>query len=275
MTTTTGFAHDTGLFPVEPSGEAPPIRPTTFENDRFPNGQPSLRNQASRAISHFLITFCSGAAASVAWQWYGDAVREMIAKSYPRLGWLAPRPLSTAQNTRAMSGLAAPAAPFDQQQLNTSLDAMRQSIDRLAAAHEQILRRIGQIATRTAAGQKQMAGSIDQTDADSAQTPPAKVSGITVESLTEGTSLQPTVRLNMRPTEVRLPQTLSERGKQFSAMSGGHDASCFPSASAVIQNHPGGWPTWTLRAPGREGTMCWYAAARPGGSDHPWDGRPA
>jgi hypothetical protein len=275
MTATTGFAHDTGLFPVEPSGEAPPIGPTTFENDRFPNGQPSLRKQASRAISHFLITFCSGVAASVAWQWDGDAVRKMIAKSYPRLGWLAPRPLSTAQNTHTMSGLAAPAAPFDQQQLNTSLDAMRQSIDRLAAAHEQISRSIGQIATSTAAGQKQMAGSIDQTDADSAQTPPAKVSGLTVESRTEGTSLQPTVRLNMRPTEVRLPQTLSERGKQFSAMRGGHDVSCFPSASAVIQNHPGGWPTWTLRAPGREGTMCWYAAARPGGSDHPWDGRPA
>jgi hypothetical protein len=165
MTTITGFAHDTGLFPVDPSGEAPPIRPTTFENDRFPNGQLSLRKQASRAISHFLITFRSGVAASVAWQWYGDAVREMIAKSYPRLGWLAPRPLSTVQNTHAMSGLVAPAAPFDQQQLNTSLDAMRQSIDRLAA-HEQILRSIGQIATSTAAGQKQMAGSIDQTDAD-------------------------------------------------------------------------------------------------------------
>jgi hypothetical protein len=273
MTTITGFAHDTGLFPVDPSGEGPPTCPTTFENDRFPNGRPSLRKQSSRAISHFLITFRSGVAASVAWQWYGDAVREMIAKSYPRLGWLAPRPLSTAQNTHAMSGLVAPAAPFDQQQLNTSLDAMRQSIDRLAAAHEQILRSIGQIATSTAAGQKQMAGSIDQTDADSARTPPAKVSGITAESRTEGTSLQPTVRFHIRPTEVRLPRTLSERGKQFSAMSGGHDGSCFPSASAVIQNHPGGWPTWTLRAPGHAGTMCWYAAARPGRSDHPWDGR--
>jgi hypothetical protein len=66
MTTITGFAHDTGLFPVDPSGEAPPIRPTTFENDRFPNGQLSLRKQASRAISHFLITFRSGVAARLA-----------------------------------------------------------------------------------------------------------------------------------------------------------------------------------------------------------------
>jgi hypothetical protein len=262
MATTTGFAHDTGWFPVEPSGEAPPIRPTTFENDRFPNGQPSVRKQASRTISRFLITFCSGVAAALAWQWYGDPVREMI-----------PRPLSTVQNTHTMSSLAAPAAPFDQQQLNASLDAMRQSIDRLVAAHEQILRSIGQIATGSAAGQKQMAGSIDRTDADSAQTPPAKARGITVGSRTDGAGLQPTVRLDIRPTEVRPPQILSETGKQFSVASGGHDAFCFPSASAVLQDHPGGWPTWTLRAPGHEGTMCWYAATRPRGSDHRWEGR--
>jgi hypothetical protein len=221
MTTTTGFARDRGWFPVEPSGEAPPIRPTTFENDRFPNGQPSLRKQATRAISRFLITFCSSVAASLARQW--SAVREMIARSYPRLGWLVPRPLSTAQNSHTMSGQAAPAASFDQQQLNTSLDAMRQSVDRVVAAHQQILRSIGQIATSTAADQKQMAGSIEQTDADSA--PPAKVSGITLEGRTTG---------------VRPLQTLSERGKRFSAVSWGYDACCFPSASAVLQNHPGG-----------------------------------
>jgi hypothetical protein len=192
MTTTTGFARDRGWFPVEPSGEAPPIRSTIFENDRFPNGQPSFRRQATRAISRFLITFCSSVAASLAWRY--------------------------------------------QQQLNTSLNAMRQSVDRLVAAHQQILRSIGQIATSTAADQKQMAGSIDQTDADSA--PPAKVSGITVEGRTTG---------------VRPLQTLSERGKQFSAVSWGHDASCFPCASAVLQNHPGGWSTRTLRAPGSRG----------------------
>lgn len=45
--TTTGFAHDTGLLPVEPTAEASPIRPTTLENDRFPNGQPSLCKQAA------------------------------------------------------------------------------------------------------------------------------------------------------------------------------------------------------------------------------------
>ena len=286
MTTKTGFAHYTGLLPVEPSGEAPPIRPTTLGNHRFPNGQPSLGKQASRAISRFLITFCSGIAATLAWQWYGDAAREMIAKSYPQLGRLAPRPLSNAQNAHGMSGLAAPvAAPFNQQQLNASLETMRQSIDGLVAGHELILRSIDEIATRVtadhermtyntdqtaagiAAGQKQIAAGIDQTATNSAQAPPAKAGGITVESRTDGASL-PTVRLDIKPTETRAPQAMPERGKQFSAASGGHDASCFPSASAVLQNYLGGWPTWTLRAPGHEGTMCWYAGVRPRGSDH-------
>jgi hypothetical protein len=61
---------------------------------------------------------------------------------------------------------------------------------------------------------------------------------------------------------VRAPQM-----KQLSAASG-YAVSCFPSASAVLQNHPGAWPTWTLRTPGHQGTTCWYAAARPRGGDH-------
>jgi hypothetical protein len=75
--------------------------------------------------------------------------------------------------------------------------------------------------------------------------------------------LQPAARL----TEERPPQTLAEKRKPLSAKSG-QDGSCFASAAAVLQNHPGGWPTWTLRAPAHEGSICWYAAARPRGSDH-------
>src|SRR5260370_17824936 len=100
-----------------------------------------------------------------------------------------------------------------------------------------------------------------------AQAPSAKASGITVESRADGASLQPRERLNAKPTEARPPQTLSERGKQLSAASG-PDSSCFPSASAVLQNHPGVWPSWTMKAPGHEGTLCWYAATRPTPSTH-------
>jgi hypothetical protein len=45
-------------------------------------------------------------------------------------------------------------------------------------------------------------------------------------------------------------------------------STCFPSASAVRQDHPEARPSWTLRAAGHEGTKCWYAATRAMAGDH-------
>jgi len=193
----------------------------------------------------------------------------MIANSYPQLGWLAPRPLPIAQNVPGMIDLAAPAAPsLDLQRLNAmSLDAMRQSIDWIAAGQEEIARSIDQIAKGIAAGQEQTTRSTDQTATHAVQAPSDKAIDITVESRADEASLHPTARLDIEPTEARPPQTLSERGKQTPAASE-LDASCFPSASAVLQNHPGVWPSWTMKAPGHEGTLCWHASARPGTSNH-------
>jgi hypothetical protein len=254
MSTIRGSAQYSGLLPVEPSGEPPPVRSTVVENDQPPNGQPSLRKRASRALSRFLITFCLGVTATLAWQSYGDAAREMIVNSYPQLGWLAAQAKPGAQNAPDMIAVAAPATPsFDQQQLNAmslNIDALRQSVDRIAAGQEQITRSIDQVATS-----KQTTPTTNQPATNIAQAPSANASGITVEG-----------RADIKSTEAKPPQTLAER-KQLSVPSG-RDPSCFSSASAVLQNHPEGWPSWTMRAPGHEGTLCWYAAARPRASDH-------
>src|SRR6516162_3943521 len=100
----------------------------------------------------FLITSCIGVAATLGWQSYGDAAREMIASSYPQFGWVAPQPAS---------------APSDQQQLNAmSLEAVRQSIDRIAtgfaAGQEQIARSVDRIAPSIVANQEQITRSIDR-----------------------------------------------------------------------------------------------------------------
>jgi hypothetical protein len=107
-----------------------------------------------------LITLCIGVAATLGWQSYGDSAREMIASSYPQLGWVAPQPAS---------------APPDQQQLNAmSLDEVRQSIDRIAtgfaASQAQMTRSIHRIAasqeeiartvSRLTGGQEQMTREI-------------------------------------------------------------------------------------------------------------------
>jgi hypothetical protein len=152
-----------GLLPVEPSDEPPPLRPTVLENDPPLNGQPSLRKRASRTISRFLITFCLGIAATLAWQAYGDAFRETMVNSYPQLGWLAPQPKSA-------DTLALPPTPsFDQQQLSAmsqDLEAVRQSIDRIAtsiaAAQGQMTQNIDRIATGISSSQEQMMRGIDQ-----------------------------------------------------------------------------------------------------------------
>ena len=159
-----------GLPPVKPSVEVPTIGPADLKNDRFPSGRPSLGRRAPLALARFLITFCIGVAATLAWQSYGDAAREMIANSSPQLGWLAPQAAPVAQTAPDMIAPAAPAAPSpdqqqlnpmspDQQQLNPTsldLDAVRQSVDRIAASQEQITRTVDQLA----AGQEQLTREI-------------------------------------------------------------------------------------------------------------------
>jgi hypothetical protein len=279
MTTTRGSVHYTGLLPVS-------VRLTTLENERFPSGQPSLRKRASRALSS-LVVFCAGVTATLAWWSYGDVTREMIANSYPQLGWLTPKNAATVQKAPDRIAPAASDAP-DRRQLDAMLDddlhAIRLSLDRIVAGQELITRSIDEIATSIAARQEQMTRSADQTPAtiatgqdqmtrstdgtasSTAQAPATDATRITV-GRAGGAALQPALRVDIKPSETGPAQTSSERGKQLAAASG-HDASCFPSALAVLQSQPGASPTWTLRAPGHEGTQCWRAAARSNGSDH-------
>ena len=108
------------------------------------------------------------------------------------------------------------------------------------------------------------------------QTPAAAAVGTITESRIEpqvqAQPLQPTAPLDKKPTDTGIEatpqQTLPQKEGQ-SAMPSDTASICFPSASAVRQNYPGRWPSWTLRAPGHEGTRCWYAARRAAAHDHP------
>jgi hypothetical protein len=55
---------------------------------------------------------------------------------------------------------------------------------------------------------------------------------------------------------------------------GVHASPCLPSAPAVRQEHPGAWPSWTLRVPGHEGVKCWYAATRTTAHNHRYEMAP-
>jgi hypothetical protein len=121
-----------------------------LNHGQFSRTRPALGKRASRTLARFLITFCIGVAATLAWQSYGDTAREMIANSYPQFGWLAPQAAPPAQTAPNMVAPAAPAALSPEllqlKGMAANLAAVRQSVDQLAA--------------QLAAGQRQMAGDI-------------------------------------------------------------------------------------------------------------------
>ena len=125
MTSTSGSTRSElseDMWPTEPLLDAK-IRPVVLKSK-----EPSFRRRAARA----LIIFCTGVAATVAWQSYSGEIREMIAISCPQLGWLAPQ--SAFAETAPVPN-APPVNASDALELKSILinvAALRQSVDQLA-----------------------------------------------------------------------------------------------------------------------------------------------
>jgi hypothetical protein len=153
-----------GSLTIKPPGDVPTVHPDDLRGDRFRRGRRSLAKRALLALARFLITFCIGVGATLAWQSYGDTAREMIANASPQLAWLAvpapPVAEDLAETVAPTEPAGAPAPPSpDQRQLSSvslDLDAVRQSVDRIATSQDQMTRSIGQLA----AGQEQMTREI-------------------------------------------------------------------------------------------------------------------
>jgi hypothetical protein len=156
-----------GALQVKKLVEVVTIDPATLKIDQPQGEPPRLGKRALLALA--ATTFCIGVAATVVWQSRGDAARKAIASAVPRLGWLAPQAVPVTQNTPDIVAPAATAAPSpDQEQLTAmplELDAVRQSIDRIAAGQEQMTRSV----ERIAAGQEQMARTVGQLTAGQEQ----------------------------------------------------------------------------------------------------------
>ena len=107
---------------------------------------PSLGKRTRR----FLVVFFMGVAATLAWQSHGDEIREMIASSYPQLGWLAPQ-TAAAETAPEIISPTAPATISDSPEFRSlliNLAALKESVDQLAA--------------QFAGGQQQMASEIEK-----------------------------------------------------------------------------------------------------------------
>jgi hypothetical protein len=119
----------------------------SYTRSEFPEdllaGEPSVQRTALRkrgSLARVLMTFCVGVAATLAWQSYGDAAREMVASKYPQLGWLAPEAAvaQTAPET-IVPGASSP-DPQELKAISLGLAAVRQRVDQLAAGQEQMTR---------------------------------------------------------------------------------------------------------------------------------------
>jgi hypothetical protein len=166
MSSPTQSEFSRGALPVKKLVEVVAIDPATLKIEQPQSERPRL---GTRVLLALAITFCVGVAATLAWQSRGDAVRKAIASAVPRLGWLAPQAPPVTQNTPDVVAPAATAAPSpDQQQLTAmplDLDAVRQSVDQIAAGQEQMTRSV----ERIAAGQEQMARTVGQLTAGQEQ----------------------------------------------------------------------------------------------------------
>ena len=135
----TDACERTSISPTEPSSDAN-IGPAVLMSK-----PPSLRRRAARSS----IIFCMGIAAALAWQSYGNAAREMIAGSYPQLGWLEPQTVGVG-TLPEMTSRTAPATTSDSHELLlksilVNLAAVRQSVDQLAANQRQMASDIAEL----------------------------------------------------------------------------------------------------------------------------------
>jgi hypothetical protein len=131
------------------------------------NKQPSLRKRTTRGFVRFLIIFSMGITTNIAWQSYGDDIREMIAKSYPELGWLAPQAVAFTKTASEVTPTEFATTSPDKLQLeamSVSLAAVKQSVDQLAAqfaaSQQQMASEVAKLKQDVAASQQQMASDV-------------------------------------------------------------------------------------------------------------------
>jgi hypothetical protein len=177
-----GSDFSAGPRVTEPSLDAT-LRPANLNNASSSTDRPAPGRRASRSLARFLVTACIGVAATLAWQSYGGAAKQMIASSVPQLGWLLSPPAtdppsvreiaveqpgppalaaSAPQPAAAPAGAVAPTASEtyapptptaptpELQQLATmahDLAALRQSVEQLASGQEQMARDIAKLQT--------------------------------------------------------------------------------------------------------------------------------
>ena len=136
-------------------------------HDRLVAIESQTKRRGSRGFARFLLAICIGVAATLAWQSYGDAAKQVIATSAPELGWSPEakqmiagwvqqlgwtKPSIGAPVAQTAPETVVPKAPavpsIDQaqvQQIARDLATLRQTVEQLAAGLDQVTRQIARL----------------------------------------------------------------------------------------------------------------------------------
>src|SRR6516165_5622482 len=127
-----------------------------------------MKRRAPRGFARYLLAICIAVAATLAWQSYGNAAKQVIATNAPELGWSPEakqmivswmqqlgwaKPLAveskaapvnqTAPETVASKALATPSLDPEQvHQIALDVTALRQTVEQLTASQDQMGREI-------------------------------------------------------------------------------------------------------------------------------------
>lgn len=158
-----GFDFPAGL-PIPPVDTK--VRPAAVNNVQLPGDRPSIGRRTVRAFTRFLLTACIGGA-GVAWQFYGDAAKRIIARWTPQLVLMSspamkvapPHPASLAQ--AAPEGATPTAAALfpesarliqsmarDLASAGQEIKQLKASIEELKASEEQLSRDVAKTSER-------------------------------------------------------------------------------------------------------------------------------
>jgi hypothetical protein len=135
--------------------------------DRLGAIENQTKKRSSRGFTRYLLAICIGVAATLAWQSYGEAAKQMFAAKAPELGWSPetkrmianwveqlgwtkpPQAAPVAQTAPAAVAPSVPVAasidPAEVHQIAMDLTALRQTVAQIIAGQDQMAREVARL----------------------------------------------------------------------------------------------------------------------------------
>jgi hypothetical protein len=114
------------------------LHPSRLNDRETTSDRPSIGRRMLRSLTGFSIAALIGVSATLGWQSYGDAAKEMVIARAPTLAWL----LSISTTKPPVVATTSPGPVQQLEPLAFNLDIVRRSVEQLAAKQEQMAQNI-------------------------------------------------------------------------------------------------------------------------------------